>query len=267
MHLEIISQTPTGPARPTPLLFVHGMFHAAWCWAEHFLPFFAEHGYAAHALSLRGHGGSEGRERLRWTPLASYVADVAQAVAQMETKPVLVGHSMGGMVVQKYLESHEVPAAVLLGSAPPRGLLRTSLRVARQNPPTFLRVCLTLSTWHLVRTPELYGKLFYAAGFPADTLRAYHAQVQAESFRAYLDMLGPNPVRPEKIKTPLLVLGAAEDISIALAEVEATARAYRTRAEFFPAMGHALMLDTGWQAVAQRILDWLDHRTAGPKSA
>ncbi len=259
MYLEIITQTPTGKAHPTPVLFVHGMFHAAWCWAEHFLPFFAQRGYTVHALSLRGHGGSAGRKRLRWTPLASYVADVAQAVEQMERKPVLVGHSMGGLVVQKYLESHELPAAVLLGSAPPQGLLRTSLRIARRNPLAFLQISLTLNPWRLVRTPELYGKEFFAAGFPAETLRAYHARVQEESFRAYLDMLGPNPARPEKIKTPLLVLGAADDVSIAPAEVEATARAYHTRAEFFPAMGHALMLDTGWQAVAQRILDWLDE--------
>ncbi|MBN2005038.1 MAG: alpha/beta hydrolase, partial [Anaerolineae bacterium] len=85
---------------------------------------------------------------------------------------------------------------------------------------------------------------------------------QEESFRAYVDMLGFNLPRPEKIKTPLLVLGAAEDVSISPAEVEATARAYHTRAEFFPAMGHALMLDTGWQAVAQRILDWLDAQAS-----
>lgn len=260
MHLELITQTPTGPTHPTPLLFVHGMFHAAWCWAEHFLPYFAQHGYAAHALSLRGHGGSEGRERLRWTPLASYVADVAQTVEQMERPPVLVGHSMGGFVVQKVLESHDVPAAVLLGSPSPQGLLRTSLRIARRNPQAFLQVSLTFNLWRLIRTPELYGKMFFAAGFPAETLRAYHAQAQEESFRAYLDMLGFNPVRPKKIKTPLLVLGTEEDTTIAPAEVEATARAYHTRAEFFPAMGHALILDTGWQAVAQRILDWLDER-------
>ena len=144
MHLGMITQTPTIAAHSTPLLFVHGMFHAAWCWAEHFLPFFAQHGYTAHALSLRGHGGSEGRERLRWTPLASYVADVAQAVEQLERPPILVGHSMGGLVVQKYLESHEVPAAVLLGSPSPQGLLRASLRIARQNPPDFIGVILML---------------------------------------------------------------------------------------------------------------------------
>ena len=58
MNLEVISKYPAGAARPTPLLFVHGAWHGAWCWDEHFLDFFAAHGYAAHALSLRGHGGT-----------------------------------------------------------------------------------------------------------------------------------------------------------------------------------------------------------------
>ena len=65
MKLEVITREPETDARPTPVLFVHGMFHGAWCWEEHFLPYFAQRGYAAHALSLRGHVGSEGRERLR----------------------------------------------------------------------------------------------------------------------------------------------------------------------------------------------------------
>ncbi len=67
MSIELLSRSPSSPSHPTPLLFIHGAWHGAWCWAEHFLDYFAAHGYAAHALSLRGHGNSPGRERLRWT--------------------------------------------------------------------------------------------------------------------------------------------------------------------------------------------------------
>ena len=116
MQLEVITHEPDSAPRATPLLFVHGMWHAAWCWAVHFMPYFAQHGYVSHALSLRGHGASEGRERLRTTSLAEYMADVAQVASQFEQPPVLIGHSMGGMIVQKYLESHQAPAAVLMGS-------------------------------------------------------------------------------------------------------------------------------------------------------
>ncbi|MCO5098887.1 MAG: lysophospholipase [Rhodocyclaceae bacterium] len=83
---------------------MHGAYAAAWCWDEHFLSFFAGHGYACHALSFSGHGGSAGRERLDSFGIDHYVQDVARVVAQLPAPPVLIGHSMGGMVAQKYLE-------------------------------------------------------------------------------------------------------------------------------------------------------------------
>jgi pimeloyl-ACP methyl ester carboxylesterase len=260
MDIELITQKPTVDVRPTPVLFVHGMWHAAWCWEERFLPYFVQHGYESHALSLRGHGASEGRERLRWTSLASFVSDVGQVVEQLGRPPVLVGHSMGGMIVQKYLESRQVPAAVLLGSAPPKGLIPATLRVARRHPLAFLKVNLTFSMIHTIGTPELYREAFFSAGMSGEQLAAYYGRVQDESYRAYLDMMVLNLPRPEKVNTPLLVLGAADDNLISSGEVEATARAYDTRAEFFPDVGHAMMLDVGWQAVADRILGWLSEQ-------
>src|SRR5271168_3479351 len=86
--LEVIDKGSCSDSHPVPLLFVHGALHAAWCWDEHFLDFFADKGYHAVALSLRGHGASPGRERLRWTGLQEYVGDVAETAAQLPTQPV-----------------------------------------------------------------------------------------------------------------------------------------------------------------------------------
>lgn len=80
MKLEIISRYPSIGTHSTPLLFVHGALHAAWCWEFHFLDYFAQHGFAVHALNLRGHGNSAGRERLRSTRIADYVEDLKNAV-------------------------------------------------------------------------------------------------------------------------------------------------------------------------------------------
>ena len=60
MKLEIISKYPVKSQQSTPLLFVPGAFHGAWCWDVHFLDYFAQHGYTAYAVNLRGHGNSEG---------------------------------------------------------------------------------------------------------------------------------------------------------------------------------------------------------------
>jgi hypothetical protein len=59
------------------------------------------------------------------------------------------------------------------------------------------------------------------------------------------------------VTTRLLVLGAGDDGAHTRKEIVATARAYRTEAEFFPNMGHDMMLEPGWAAVAERIDSWL----------
>lgn len=189
MRLEVISKEPaSGNPRPAPLLFVHGLFVGSWCWAEHFLDYFAAHGYSAHALSLRGHGQSEGREGLRWTRLADYVDDVAQVVARLPAPPVLIGHSYGGAVIQKYLETRTVTAAVLVASAPPQGLLTIVLRLARRHPLVFLKANLTLSLYPVVSTPALARDLFFSESMSEEKVRDYQARMSDESYRSFLDM-------------------------------------------------------------------------------
>jgi alpha-beta hydrolase superfamily lysophospholipase len=70
-------------------------------------------------------------------------------------------------------------------------------------------------------------------------------------------------VRTTRVSTPILVLGAADDGMVTNAEVRATAKAYNTEAEVFPDMGHNMMQEPGWAAVAQRIHGWLNTRELG----
>jgi len=260
MRLEIISRVPERRSKVPPILFVHGFWHGAWCWDEHFLPYFAQRGYACFAPSLRGHGGSEGADRLRWTSLADYVADVVEVAQTLDRPPILIGHSMGGLIVQKYLQLHSAPAAVLLASVPPAGLLATTLRFLMRHPLATLQSGLTLSVYPLVATPELYRSSFLSPGLPERELRKFHARVQDDSFRALLDMVLMDLPQPRKAKpTPMLVLGA-DDFVVRAWQVRATARAYGVAAQIFPEMRHAMMLDIGWRSVADRIAEWLDRQ-------
>ena len=51
--LEVFEKRPSHESDMTPVLFVHGAWHGAWCWDEHFLDFFADKGYLSLAVSLR----------------------------------------------------------------------------------------------------------------------------------------------------------------------------------------------------------------------
>jgi hypothetical protein len=84
--------------------------------------------------------------------------------------------------------------------------------------------------------------------------------VQAESFRVTLDLLGLNLPHPDRVKTPLVVLGSRDDALFSVDEFEATARAYGSGVKLFSGQGHAMMLDVGWPAVADYILEWLNER-------
>lgn len=259
MNLELISRHPKMKTGRTPLLFIHGACHGAWCW-ENFLSFFAGHGYEAHALSLRGHGASEGRERIRTIRTAEYIADIAEAARRLSAPPVLIGHSMGGYVVQKYLETHSAPGVVLLASAPVSGFFKLLLRLAIRHPWQSLKMHATWNISALFETPALAREACFSADMPEETFLRHFARIQHqhESYYAgleatFLDLPRPGRVTP----LPMLFLGAENDALFTHAEIESTARAYRAHAELFPNMAHNMMLESEWQKVAERILAWL----------
>lgn len=257
MQLEIIAKIPTGHSRKTPILFVHGAWHGAWCWNEFFLPYFAQQGYASYALSLQGHGSSDVKKKLNSLRISDYVKDVAQVAADLPAQPILVGHSMGGLIVQKYLEKHSAPSAVLLASLPVGGLSRSALRMFMHHPMLFLRAGLTMNLHPFISTTKLVREAFFSEDIDTEILKKCFSQLQDESFLAFLDMVLLNLPHPEKTSTPLLILGAANDRVFSPKEVELTARAYNAHSKIMENMAHNMMLERDWQKVANFILNWL----------
>lgn len=257
--LEVIDRGSPDASHLVPLLFVHGAWHAAWCWEEHFLGYFADRGYRAVAPSFRGHGNSPTTKRLRDLSFADYIDDVATVARSLPVAPVVIGHSMGGVIVQKYLESHDAPAAVLMCSMPPQGYLRSGLRWLRRHPWHFTKLTVTGVSLPYVSTPELARERFFSPYTPDALVSRYAARLQEESSRSGLDGLVKLP-KPNRVTAPVLVLGALDDGAVTPDEVRATARAYRTEPVFFDRMGHNMMLEPGWTTVAERIADWLAAR-------
>lgn len=67
MKLEIITKIPQKRILTTPIVLIHGAWHAAWCWEGNFLDYFPSRGWETHAISLRGHGQSDGAATLHST--------------------------------------------------------------------------------------------------------------------------------------------------------------------------------------------------------
>ncbi len=254
--LELISRLSKKADYPVPLLFIHGAWHGAWCWDEFFLPYFAERGFDAHALSLRGHGKSSGKERLQWVRIKEYVEDVVQIAQQLPQPPIVIGHSMGGFVAQKYLEQYFAPGGILMASAPPKGVLRTTLAFGKRHPLVLLKTNVKMRLGPIVETPALAREMLFSEEMDDTTLSAYFNQLQDESYLAYIDMMGLNLPRPKRVKSPMLVLGGTKDQIFTSEEIEETAVSYNTSPHLFP-MAHGMMLEEGWQSVADTIAEWL----------
>jgi pimeloyl-ACP methyl ester carboxylesterase len=257
-HLEVIDKGSITAGHPAPLLFVHGGFHGAWCWDEHFLDFFAEKGYRALAVSLRGHGNSSTPTALRACSLGDYVADVASVADSLAAEPVVIGHSMGGFVVQKFLEHRDAPAGVLVASMPPNGSLGLIFRLFTRYPRLMARSLVT-SKPSFMSGPEFARENFFSVDSREADITRWIALLGDESSRIGIDTLLSRP-EPRVVTAPMLVLGAEQDNCVTIEELWATARAYRTEPQLFPGMAHDMMLVPGWSAVADRIHAWLDDR-------
>ena len=242
-------------ARPRPsVLCVHGMFGGAWQFDD-WLPLLADRGYEVRALNLRGHHGSRPVPNLGKVSMRDFLDDALE-VARALGDPVVLGHSMGGLIAQKMAEAGAVRAAVLLCAGPPRGILATSL---------------TLIGRQLKHLPAMLGsRPLYFDRSDADWLMfnrtpkpmadAIFERLVPESGTAGREMsFGSVAVDQTRVQCPILSVTSSDDRFLVPRIGRALAKKYA--AEQFVANGNAHMVisEPGWEKVAARVLDWLDR--------
>jgi non-heme chloroperoxidase len=256
LHVESLH-----PRRPSgrSILFVHGAYTNLWCWQPYFLPYFADRGFAAHALSLRGHGRSGGAGTLFAASLDDYAADVARVAASLDQPPILVGHSMGATVVERALLQIECPAAVLLAPVPPTGLV-PALHELMTTRPDLLIDFQQLEAGH--PTPaalEALRPLYFTDRVQPNLLWDMVLNAQPESERALLDLSlrWDGPVASGS--PPVLVVAPALDRLFPPASVQQTALRYGSDAVVLAGLPHMLMLDDGWESAAAQMASWLER--------
>lgn len=255
-ELEVVRAGPRDSA--AALVFVHGVCHGAWCWKP-FLDFFGARGYDALALSLRGHGASSGRRELHRLGLADYLRDVLDVVERLGGKPILVGHSMGGAIVQRYLAAHgnTVSAAILFASATAGGLgghkfLDTVGGVGPRRLMNAVRI-----VGGRPSSPEQANDTpFFGNRLTRDEAVKYAECLGPESRRAVRDLLRRFSEIPTELP-PMLVIGSRNDGLFGAESQRATARAYGVAPLLLDDLCHDMMLDPDWELPAQHVLDFV----------
>jgi len=260
MHLELIQALPEGQRKPVKLLFIHGICTGAWVWQHSFLPYFAGLGYESYALSLRGHGKSEGRERIRQFGLGDFADDVDWAVKRIGAPVALIGHSLGGAVVQNYMKrGGKAAGTVLFCSVPPHGMLRASAAMLAQNPALAhtLRKVL-LRGLHAANLDVIQNGLFSHPPTP-ELHRLLFEQMDDIAETASRQVIGWTPFAPLPWAMPKpLVIGGDRDWFVPQGCVRLTAIYYGVRSVIVKNGAHAIMIDRNWRDAADPIAQWLN---------
>jgi pimeloyl-ACP methyl ester carboxylesterase len=237
---------------PKPIVLVHGAWQGPWCW-DGVADRLRQAGHEVHAVELPGHD-KPGTAPRNWNTVGSYLKALDQTVSALTEPPVLVGHSMGGYLVQRYLESDDAACGVLVASAPKRGVLAANLRTMRNHPTLALKATLTADYSALVASDELVREFFFTADTPDGLVSGTRAQLQNESWLA-INTMNLRWPKPKRVSVPMHVIAAEHDAIFTVAEQRATAEAYGADLQVLSGMGHGLMLDTGWEQLADLLLE------------
>ena len=227
----------------TPILMVHGASHGWWAYQK-WMPFFAAAGWRCYALSLRNHPGSYtvAEEEFLQLRVEDYVADVVSVLNWIGMPAVLIGHSMGGITVQKAAETTGPAAMVLLAAVGPGqlGKMRDPLPV---DQPFMFTAAQAREIWfHRIEDDEF--KRIYDRLVPESTSVMNHYSS------------GELTVDRNKIHCPVLVVGAEFERTV-VHHYKAIADFYGADRLFVPDAGHDFFLEPVAIDVAIRVNHWL----------
>lgn len=253
----MIKRIAQGNKKSEVILFLHGAWHGAWCWERYFMDIFAEKGYDNYAFTLRQHENPGKVKGINKVSLQDYVTDLEKAVSQLEQEPIIVGHSMGGIILQKYLEKNSCKKAILLAPCPPTGVLNTTLKLLFAKSYALPNM-LSMNLYGMVNSDAKAKWGFFSEDISQEDVDFCLENLCSESYNAFLGMLFPNVKVNYHTQIPMLVLGVENDKLFTVKQMETTAKKYKADLKILPNIAHDLMLDTNHREAAEAIIEWIE---------
>lgn len=251
------------------IVFIHGLFMNNHTW-EPWVDFFEKEGYTCYAPAHPKHAGEPAALRanppvgLENVQFQDWIVELEKLIDSLPEKPIFIGHSFGGLTAQKLVESGRAEAAILISSAPPKGIRSFKWSFLKAN----LKVVSPRKGQSIFNPEEEdYKKWFHRS--IANTLSKAESDVLFEAFvvpesretpRASLEDIAA--INTSKSHVPLFFVGGKEDVIVPNVLLQKTVKAYTdpesvVESKFYEAKDHMLCAAPGWEAVAQDCLDWL----------
>ena len=247
------------------IVMIHGMWGGAWYW-ENFRYFFEAKGYRCHTPLLRYHDvdpQDPPNPNLGTVSLLDYADDLESYIHSLDEKPILFGHSMGGLLAQILGARGLAERLVLLTPASPRGINALTVSVIRSFWDVITRWRFWRNPHRLTLNAAVYAMMHLLS---PDDQRAVHERMVHESGRAafeigfwYMDPKSASRVDESKMACPVLVVAGSKDRITPASVVQKVARKYQPVSTYkaFDNHAHWIMGEPGWQAVAEFIDGWM----------
>jgi len=246
------------------IFMIHGMWGCGWYW-DKFQNYFEEKGYRCIAPYLRYHDikpDDPAPSGLGKTSLLDYAEDLEGEIAKLDEKPIIIGHSMGGLLAQILASRGLAEAAVLITPAAPAGIVALTWSVLSSFQEVLLR-------WGFWKKPNKlsYEKAVYAMmeKLPVEERRYIYDRCVWESGRAateigfwFVGVKGAQ-VDSSKVTCPILVISGSEDRITPAKVVKKVAENYSPLHTYMEFGGHAhwAIREPGWEKIAGYVYAWV----------
>ena len=254
------------------IFMIHGMWSGPWTW-QNYKSLFEKERYHCITTTLRFHDmepKDTPHPQLGTTSLLDYAEDLEQEIQQLGLNPIVMGHSMGGLLAQILASRGLAKALVLLTPASPAGIMALTPSVIKSfwsvqtkwgfwNKPmrqTFDEA--VYSMLHLVSVEEqreTYDKFVYESGRAASEIGYW-----------LFDTKKAAQVDEANVRCPVLVIAGGEDRITPASVVRQVAKKYKTVSTYkeFEDHAHWVVAEPGWPEIAEYVISWLEQILVGP---
>jgi len=263
---------------PLPVVFVHGLWLHSTSW-QPWIELFRAEGYDPSAPGWPGDPATVEEARQNPESIAGYGIDdvvehYAALIEALPVRPLVIGHSFGGMIAQKLLGQDRAAAAVAIDAAQIKGVLPLPLSALKATLPVFKNPANKRRAVSL--TAEQFRFAFGNAVEEEESAALYERWTIPAPGKPLYEAASANfnPHSPAKVDTdnsgrgPLLLVSGGKDHTVPEVVTRATLKQYRhseavTDIVNFPDRGHSLTIDGGWREVADTVLTWLRQQNLG----
>jgi len=242
---------------PRPaVLFVPGAMLGSWVWEDNFSCFFRQQGYDTHALDFSGTGQPFfKRSRLLFS---DYVAECARYIEYFDTPPIVIAHSMGGLIALHAACRAQTKTLILLSPAPVQGVLTSLMLLLKRSPASFFKFALALLDARIACLGEPpIG--FFSTTCNQRTIKETMQRLQSEPIAVMLALLRPHSLWKTSLKTQrVLFIGAEGDLIIPPTEVIKSANLLGSAYKIYPNFCHFYQAEKEWHSIAEDMMFWLN---------